>query len=97
AVTSIVVKNCTGLEAFGSDQNVILFPNPTINGKMTLQNLEGKNTIRIYNLLGTLVEEQISDKSDLELDLSDQPSGTYILKISQSEGQQKTLKIVNQN
>lgn len=97
ASTSIVVKNCTGIETPNNNQNATLFPNPSVNGKMTLKNLEGKNTIRIYNLLGTLVEEQTCEKAELEMDLSTQPSGTYILKISQSDGQQKTLKIVNQN
>lgn len=97
ASTSIVVKNCTGLETVEANQHAVLFPNPSINGKMTLKNLDGKNTIRIYNLLGVLVQEHVSERSDLELDLGSEPSGTFILKINQTGGNQKTLKIVNQN
>ncbi|MCU0360373.1 MAG: T9SS type A sorting domain-containing protein [Bacteroidia bacterium] len=92
------VAPCTGLTANANDgQEIVLFPNPANNGKTTLSGLEGTNTVALYNVLGQLVSSQIVTGESVEINLNNQPSGNYLIKITNSYNQTKTLKFLNQN
>jgi hypothetical protein len=94
---TIVVKNCVGISQVSQNQNLSFYPNPVLNGTLTIKNLEGSNTIEVYNILGVSIYKQLSTKEEITLDFSSAPSGNYFLKVIDSSGQSKTLKIVNQN
>ncbi len=92
------VAPCLGLTANANDgQNIILFPNPAVNGKTILSGLEGNNIVSVYNVLGQLISTQNVNTDKVEIDLANQPSGNYMIKISNSFNQTKTLKFLNQN
>jgi len=70
--------------------NLKIYPNPT-NGKFTIQITDLKSSINnqlsVTNILGeTVYSSLINNKSSIiELDLSDQPSGMYIVNIRTGE------------
>lgn len=70
-----------------------IFPNPT-NGTVTIEGLlEGKLTnIFVYNVLGKKVMNVITRESAVEIDISNQKNGVYILSVL--DGGNKIFKIV---
>ena len=61
--------------------NIELSPNPT-NGSLTLYNLPASAQVRIENILGeTVMELGNIETSDVTLDLSKLPAGTYFARI----------------
>ena len=65
------------------DQKVIIYPNPT-KGQLKID-LQGGNeiisTLDVFNLAGSLLLHKTPASGSMMLDLSNYPSGTYILKI----------------
>ncbi|MBL7901214.1 MAG: T9SS type A sorting domain-containing protein [Bacteroidia bacterium] len=92
------VAPCLGLTANANDgQEILLFPNPAVNGKTTVSGLEGTNTVSLYNVLGQLISTQVVTSESVEINLNNQPSGNYLIKITNNYNQTKTLKFLNQN
>lgn len=91
------VALCTGLTANANDgQEISIFPNPASGGKTTLSGLTGVNTVSLYNTLGQLISSQVVSAESCELNLENQAAGSYIVKITNSLNQTKTLKFLNQ-
>lgn len=62
------------------DSGVVLFPNPTQN-TVTFRNVRGKQNVKVYALDGRLVKSlQVIDNQIV--DISDIPSGMYLVNIS---------------
>jgi hypothetical protein len=85
----------TGIQNAYISNNLILYPNPG-NGlfNISFNNKTDKNSIiEIYDETAKLVyNSQIPmDKSDLKINLTDQPDGTYLL-VFQSNGRKSSLK-----
>jgi hypothetical protein len=97
ANTSIIVANCTGFSSPTANASLMVFPNPSLHGKLKLSHLYGTNTIEVINVLGQVVLKAQSNQEEVELDLSHQANGNYFIKVSASDGSVKTVKIVNQN
>lgn len=84
------VSNTSSLES------IKLFPNPT-HEQITISNTQNIDieTIKIYNILGSLVKRLIPDKiSKFSINLSSLNSGIYLLKLETSNGNNKTHKII---
>lgn len=97
AIISVSITACTGLAETDSQlQAVSLFPNPA-NGKATLNGLSGTNSISVINVLGQSVLNLVSDEESVNLDLSNQPSGNYLVKITDSSKETRIMKLVVQN
>ena len=60
-------------------------PNPAINN-ITLNYLEPHSSINIYNLQGQLLIKKITIAEQTEIDMSELPSGIYLLQIESKEG-----------
>jgi hypothetical protein len=97
ATTSIVVENCTGLIMNALNQDVNVYPNPSANGLVHVKNLDGVNTLQLFNILGMKLSEIVTDKGDYTFDLSSKANGNYFIRIIDAGGNSKTVKIVNQN
>jgi pectin methylesterase-like acyl-CoA thioesterase len=68
--------------------NITLYPNPVFqnNLKINVPSVEKGSKLSIIGLDGRVLHQQIIDQPTIELNLSDIPSGTYIFKISSSNG-----------
>lgn len=83
-------------EVLNLNSNLIVYPNPAVNGKTTIANLEGNNTITVYNMLGSVISTQKTTNSNVVIDLSSQATGNYFIKITDSNNATKALKVINQ-
>jgi hypothetical protein len=79
--------NCTtGInELLHGDKQLELYPNPN-NGLFTLEITDGKLPIReaqlkIYNVLGECIHQQICNSANEPLDISKQPNGIYFVEV----------------
>jgi hypothetical protein len=98
AAITVTVNACLGIAVNGSNfSDVNIFPNPASNGKSEISGLSGVNTITIYNLLGQAVLTEKTEQESFILDFSNQPNGTYLVKISDANNDSKIVKIINQN
>lgn len=94
--------NCNGEDGtVGLAENAILnevkvYPNPTLNSKITVSGLKGNNTLYIYDMLGQLVATQVVKDDKVLVDLIKIPEGNYILKIVDEQSRYKTVKFINQ-
>lgn len=61
-------------------QNLSYFPNP-VTDKLTLQNSEPIDTVKIYNLKGQLVYDMDVENSTAQFDLSSIGTGVYFVKV----------------
>ncbi len=74
------------------DVEVKIFPNPTYD-KIRVQSEVFKNTsVRMTNGVGQLILEQIMNKSELEIDLSNNAEGQYFITIEKGD-KRKTYKV----
>lgn len=79
---AITVKNSTGVNEL--DANAKLFPNPSY-GQVKIE-CEGMTHISIYNTIGQMVYDEKVDADQHNVDLSQQPAGSYLVKIITSQG-----------
>ena len=99
AVTvQVKVDPCTALSSNTSNgYDLKLFPNPATNGKATITGLVGTNVVTVYNTLGQIVLTLNVSEDTMSLDLSNQPSGNYLVKITDLNKESRLIKVVNQN
>ena len=62
-------------------QQVGLYPNP-VNGLLTVESAEAIATVEVYNTMGALVYTAQGDHNKMEINTSDLPCGTYILRVT---------------
>lgn len=68
-----------------------LYPNPSSN-ELTIQSSTQNQTYFIYNLTGELVESVVAKGFSEKIDISDFPSGVYVIK--EESGQATALKFI---
>ena len=69
--------NCTGLEE--TEHNTFnIIPNPSLNGQVILKNLSIGGRVEIWSIYGQRILIQGVDQSELKINLSEYPEGTYI-------------------
>ncbi|MBI4930539.1 MAG: T9SS type A sorting domain-containing protein [Bacteroidetes bacterium] len=88
----------TSVPVFSFDNHISVFPNPS-NGKANViisqfEDLKMKD-IEIYNMYGAEVAAnfQINSSSNFQIDLSEQPDGIYLIKMT-SNGKTFTKKLI---
>jgi hypothetical protein len=93
---SFTVVNCgiVGVNQNFMDINFSIYPNPAINGKTSVNGLEGKNTITVYNMIGQAVSNITTENENEVIDLNNQPAGTYMIRVTDSSNKSKTVKII---
>lgn len=78
----------------GIDKNEVY--NSTLvnqNGRISINNLEGVNDIRIYNVSGSLVKQFKSTESNYKIDATGWTPGLYLFKVN-NDSKGKVFKIV---
>jgi hypothetical protein len=96
AVIQFSVAPCTGLNDLDNFADIQLFPNPVSNGKLTVNGLQGKNTIVVLNTLGQVVLTNVTDTESAEIDMSSLAGGNYLVKISDDLNRVKSVKVSKQ-
>jgi hypothetical protein len=92
------VSACTGLESNGTyEGNVTLYPNPSLNGKVFVKGLDYSDKITVINVLGQEIMNFTANSDEVSINLQDQPTGNYMVKITNTNNQSKVIKLVNQN
>lgn len=98
ASITVSISACTALENNNTNgYDLKVFPNPAVSGKTTISGLNGTNSIIVYNNLGQVVLTRSVSEESTAIDLSAQPAGNYLIRITSSENETRTVKIVNQN
>ncbi|NLR91959.1 T9SS type A sorting domain-containing protein [Flammeovirga agarivorans] len=87
----------TSLESELSDYSINVFPNPSKQGKFTVEsinNLEGH--VQLFSPVGDLIEEfDVSDQKMFNVGTTQSlPSGVYIMTYTDKEGNTVTKKLV---
>lgn len=99
ATFTSTVQLCSyvGINEQSAFQNLNVFPNPAVNGKVFISGLTGVNTVSVYNVLGQVVSSTQYDKESVSLDLVNQPEGSYLVKITNNANNAvKVVKLINQ-
>jgi hypothetical protein len=76
------------------ENKILLYPNPT-SGKVNIQGLHQGVRIQVYNQTGSLIRDLRSNSSIETVSLENQPSGMYIIVLSENSrlmGQYKILR-----
>ncbi|MGM0650308.1 MAG: T9SS type A sorting domain-containing protein [Bacteroidota bacterium] len=71
-------------------ENLSVYPNPS-TGIVKIDNVEG-NDIEVFNMMGQRVYSDENVEQNVKLNLSNQPTGTYMLRVTGTNGT-KTQKI----
>ena len=79
---NITVRNSTGVSEL--DANTKLYPNPTY-GKVNIE-CQGMTRVSIYNTVGQMVYDKEVDTDQVSIDLSQQPTGSYLVRIITEQG-----------
>lgn len=79
---TITVKNSTGVDEL--EANTKLFPNPT-SDKVNIE-CEGMTRVSIYSTIGQMVYDMEVNADQLSVDLSQQPAGSYLVRIVTNQG-----------
>lgn len=92
--------NCfVGVSELSQETNLSVYPNPTtgITTVIVELSLNTESQIEIYNLSGSLVQSErlivTSGDTKQQIDISNLPSGVYLLKVS-SNNISKTIKLI---
>ncbi len=89
---TVTINPATGMEEV-SFTDIVLYPNPS-NGILRVNtNLSESCEVRIFNMNGNMVYAENNYTGNKEIDISNQPSGQYILTIKHGNSIQ-TLSII---
>jgi hypothetical protein len=70
------------------------YPNP-VKDMLNLSYSQNISKVQVINLLGQEVTSKSIDATDAKVDMSNLPSGTYLVKVT-SDNQVKTIKVIKQ-
>jgi hypothetical protein len=96
AVVQFSVAPCLGMNDLDNYADIQLFPNPVSNGKLTVNGLQGKNTIVVMNTLGQTVITSVTDAETTDLDMSALANGNYLVRITDDANRVKSVKVSKQ-
>lgn len=80
-----------GNESFDSS-SFRFYPNP-VNDVLNLSYSQNINKVQVINILGQEVKTVTMDANQAQVDMSNLPSGTYLVKVT-SDNQVKTVKVI---
>jgi beta-galactosidase len=79
-VFNLTVEKGMGVPKVESGNNVEIYPNPSHNGLFNLKNCENCK-ISVYTLLGALIYDKTGNPENTVIDISDQSSGVYLIRL----------------
>jgi hypothetical protein len=91
----IPYSNTTGIREIASDNNIKIYPNP-VNEKVGIRGLKPGSGIEVVSILGEIIFTGVFMEDRAEIDMSNQPPGIYLIKITEKEGELIFRKFVKQ-
>ncbi|MDG1476548.1 MAG: T9SS type A sorting domain-containing protein, partial [Vicingaceae bacterium] len=92
----VTVQSCVGVEEFGADANVSLYPNPTTgNITVSLKEFGTDVTLTVMNVYGQVVRSERVTTETVNLDLTNLSEGTYLLRLQSEESISVNKFIIN--
>jgi hypothetical protein len=87
--------NSTTLNIIGNtnSQNIKVYPNPN-NRVFSIQTSSNIKTIEVLDILGSHIKNFQPNTNLVEINISENPSGIYFLKVSLENGNVVTKKII---
>jgi hypothetical protein len=85
ATSTITVDACIGVQEVLTETEISLYPNPTTS-TATLSGVELSAQLTVYNALGKVVLSQVITEDKTLIDLSQEASEVYLLKIVTTKG-----------
>lgn len=81
---SVSVHICTGLDGtVNQDPQLIIYPNPSRGSfQLNLENLDDVANVKVYNVVGALINSEITGNRILKVEMQDVPEGIYFIKIN---------------
>ena len=81
-----------GTNNFEFYSNISIYPNPFTNVFSVNSNARG--SIEDYDVMGKIIKTKKLDLGIAKLDLSNSPSGIYLMKVTNVNDQIKTVKLI---
>ncbi|MFM9987618.1 LamG-like jellyroll fold domain-containing protein [Flavobacterium sp.] len=79
---------------FEFSSKLTVYPNPSSD--VFSINSDTNGTIVVYDLIGKIIKSETIDLGITKLDLSNYPSGIYLMKVTNDSNQTKTMKLIKQ-
>ena len=92
-VVSFTTDDAVGVSNYDVT-NITYFPNP-VKDQLTVTASTAIESVTVYNLLGAAVMQIGSNETDVVIDMSSLPAGSYLLKASVAEGV-STFKVIKE-
>jgi len=77
------------------NQSIFVYPNPSSNGKFTIENTEAIKQITITDITGKVLVQQATNQQKTEIDLSSFSKGIYFLNATLKNNEIKSIKIIS--
>ncbi|MCV9927863.1 T9SS type A sorting domain-containing protein [Flavobacterium sp. LS1R49] len=90
--TNCITVSTLGNEKFESKPKIIVYPNPS--NDVFFVNIATNCTMITCDLLGKTIQSQKIDSGTTKIDLSNQPTGIYLLKVTTENNQTQTIKLI---
>ena len=95
-LTLTLINVILSTDDFENNKPIKLYPNPSNTGKVTITNSSLLTKISVYDVLGKNVKQidNINNKNNFILDVSDLNKGVYIVKLKTSLGNTESKKLL---
>jgi hypothetical protein len=90
--TGITCSTYLAINDFEFSSKLSVYPNPSSN--VFSINSETRGNIVVYDLIGKIIKSETIDLGITKLDLSNYPSGIYLMKVTNDSNQTKTMKLI---
>ncbi|SFA72923.1 hypothetical protein SAMN05660845_0261 [Flavobacterium swingsii] len=83
-----------GNQSFSFNSNFSVYPNPSID--VFSISSDARGNLVVYDLIGKIIKSETIDLGITKLDLSNYPSGIYLMKVTNDKNETKTMKLIKQ-
>jgi len=81
----IIVETNTGIGSIVNGSPISVYPNPS-TGQFTVSGLENGALVEIYDYIGRKINNFKAENSTLQVSITDQPNGIYLIRIVNKDG-----------
>ncbi len=94
ATSSCITVSTLGNENFNFNSKFTVYPNPFSD--VFYINSDSRGSFVVHDLIGKIIKKETIDLGITKLDLSNYPTGVYLMKVINENNETKTVKLVKQ-